>query len=68
MFKRPCALISAVIYLAGIGAEDENGPRGKISNPGDFIEECKYAHDKIKRALAANGGAQFSDLVKITTY
>ena len=55
------------IYLAGIGAEDENGPRGKIRNPGDFIEQCKYAYDKIKRALAANG-AQLSDVVKITTY
>jgi 2-iminobutanoate/2-iminopropanoate deaminase len=55
------------IYLAGIGAEDENGPRGKIRNPGDFVEQCKYAYDKIKRALAANG-AQLSDAVKITTY
>ena len=25
------------ITLAGIGAEDENGPRGKIRNPGDFV-------------------------------
>lgn len=55
------------IYLAGIGAEDENGPRGKIRNPGDFVEQCKYAYDKIKRALATNG-AQLSDVVKITTY
>ncbi|HYI26345.1 MAG TPA: Rid family hydrolase [Bradyrhizobium sp.] len=55
------------IYLAGIGAEDENGPRGKVRHPGDFLEQCKYAYDKIKRALAANG-AQLSDAVKITTY
>ncbi len=55
------------IYLAGIGAEDENGPRGAIRHPGNFVEQCKYAYDKIKRALAANG-AQLSDAVKITTY
>ena len=55
------------IYLAGVGAEDENGPRGKIRNPGDFVEQCKYAYDKIKRALAANG-ATLADAVKITTY
>ena len=55
------------IYLAGIGAEDENGPRGKIRHPGDFVAQCQYAYDKIKRALAANG-AQLSDAVKITTY
>jgi 2-iminobutanoate/2-iminopropanoate deaminase len=56
-----------LIYLAGVGAEDENGPRGKIRHPGDFIEQCKYAYDKIKRALAAHGG-QLSDVVKVTTY
>jgi 2-iminobutanoate/2-iminopropanoate deaminase len=55
------------IYLAGVGAEDENGPRGKVRNPGDFVEQCKYSYDKIKRVLAANG-AQLSDAVKITTY
>ncbi|MEA2980100.1 MAG: hypothetical protein QOF09_1923 [Alphaproteobacteria bacterium] len=56
-----------LIYLAGVGAEDENGPRGKIRNPGDFIEQCKYAYDKIKRVLAQHG-AQLSDVVKVTTY
>ena len=55
------------IFLAGVGAEDENGPRGKIRNPGDFVEQCKYAYDKIKRVLALHG-AQLSDVVKITTY
>jgi putative transposase len=55
------------IYLAGVGAEDENGPRGKIRNPGDFIEQCKYAYDKIKRVLAHHGGT-LADAVKITTY
>jgi enamine deaminase RidA (YjgF/YER057c/UK114 family) len=56
-----------MVYLAGVGAEDENGPRGKIRHPGDFTEQCKYAYDKIKRVLAAHG-AQLSDVVKVTTY
>jgi enamine deaminase RidA (YjgF/YER057c/UK114 family) len=55
------------IYLAGIGAEEESGPRGKVRAPGNFMEQCSYAYDKIKRALAANG-AKFSDVVKVTTY
>jgi 2-iminobutanoate/2-iminopropanoate deaminase len=56
-----------LIYLAGVGAEDENGARGTIRHPGNFIEQCKYAYDKIKRVLAQHGG-QLSDVVKITTY
>jgi enamine deaminase RidA (YjgF/YER057c/UK114 family) len=55
------------VYLAGVGAEDENGARGTIRHPGNFIEQCKYAYDKIKRVLAHHG-AQLSDVVKITTY
>jgi enamine deaminase RidA (YjgF/YER057c/UK114 family) len=55
------------IYLAGVGAEDENGPRGKIRSPGNFIEQCRYAYDKIKRVLAQNG-ASLVDVVKVTTY
>ena len=43
------------IFLAGVGAEDENGPRGAIRHKGDFAAQCNYAYDKIKRALAANG-------------
>jgi enamine deaminase RidA (YjgF/YER057c/UK114 family) len=56
-----------LIFLAGVGAEDENGPRGKIRNPGDFVGQCQYAYDKIKRVLAMHG-AQLADVVKITTY
>ena len=56
-----------MVYLAGVGAEDENGARGTIRHPGNFIEQCKYAYDKIKRVLAHHG-AQLSDVVKITTY
>jgi 2-iminobutanoate/2-iminopropanoate deaminase len=56
-----------MIYLAGVGAEDENGPRGKIRNPGDFGGQCLYAYDKIKRVLALHD-ASLADVVKITTY
>ena len=56
-----------LIFLAGVGAEDENGPRGKVRSPGDFLAQCQYAYDKIKRVLAMHG-AQLSDVVKVTTY
>jgi 2-iminobutanoate/2-iminopropanoate deaminase len=56
-----------MIFLAGVGAEDEDGPRGKIRNPGDFAGQCLYAYDKIKRVLALHG-ASLGDVVKITTY
>jgi enamine deaminase RidA (YjgF/YER057c/UK114 family) len=55
------------IFLAGVGAEDENGPRGKIRHAGDFAAQCAYAYDKIKRALAANGSS-LKDAVKMTVY
>ena len=56
-----------MIFLAGVGAEDENGPRGKIRHAGDFAAQCAYAYDKIKRALAANGSS-LKDAVKMTVY
>jgi 2-iminobutanoate/2-iminopropanoate deaminase len=55
------------IYLAGVGAEDENGKRGDIRHHGNFLEQCKYSYDKIKRVLARHG-ATLGDVVKITTY
>jgi 2-iminobutanoate/2-iminopropanoate deaminase len=55
------------IFLAGVGAEDENGPRGTIRHKGDFAAQCIYAYDKIKRALAANGSS-LKDAVKMTAY
>jgi enamine deaminase RidA (YjgF/YER057c/UK114 family) len=55
------------IFLAGIGAEDENGPRGAIRHKGDFAAQCTYAYDKIKRTLAANGSS-LKDAVKMTVY
>ena len=56
-----------LIFLAGVGAEDENGPRGTIRHKGDFLEQCAYAYDKIKRALSANGSS-LKDAVKMTVY
>ena len=55
------------VYLAGVGAEDENGPRGNVRHHGNFLEQCRYAYDKIKRVLAHHG-AGFRDVVKVTTY
>ena len=55
------------VYLAGVGAEDENGPRGTIRHHGNFLEQCRYAYDKIKRVLGHHG-ASLRDVVKITTY
>ena len=58
------------IYLAGIGAEDEKAPAGAsapIRHLGDPYEQCRYAYDKIKRALAAHG-ATLADAVKQVVY
>jgi 2-iminobutanoate/2-iminopropanoate deaminase len=55
------------IYLAGVGAEDENGPRGNVRHHGNFLEQCRYAYDKVKRVLAHHG-ADLSHVVKVTTY
>ena len=56
-----------LIFLAGVGAEDENGKPGDILHKGDFFAQCKYAFDKIKRALEKNG-ATLGDIVKMVTY
>ena len=56
-----------MIFLAGVGAEDENGKGGDILHKGDFMAQCHYAYDKIKRALAKNG-ATLADVVKMVTY
>jgi 2-iminobutanoate/2-iminopropanoate deaminase len=56
-----------MIFLAGVGAEDESGGRGAIRHLGDFDGQCRYAYDKIKRLLAAQG-ATMNDIVKVVTY
>ena len=58
------------IYLAGVGAEDETAPAGAsapVRHLGDPYEHCRYAYDKIKRALAAHGGS-LADVVKQVVY
>ena len=55
------------VYLAGVGAEDENGAPGTILHKGDFTGQCKYAYDKIKRLLAKHG-ATLADIAKMVTY
>src|SRR6266478_5267626 len=56
-----------MIFLAGVGAEDESGKPGDIRHKDDFVAQCRYAYDKIKRALEKNG-AGFGDIVKIVSY
>ena len=56
-----------IIFLAGVGAEDEKGKGGDILHKGDFIGQCHYAYDKIKRLLEKNG-ATLADVVKMVTY
>lgn len=56
-----------MIFLAGVGAEDENGTMGAILYPGDVLGQCRYAFDKIKRNLARHQATVY-DIVKIVTY
>ena len=56
-----------MIFLAGVGSENENGKGGDILYKGDFTAQCKYAIDKIKRALEKNG-ATLGDIAKMVTY
>jgi 2-iminobutanoate/2-iminopropanoate deaminase len=55
------------IYLAGIGAEDEDDRRGAIRHPADPYNQCLYSYDKIKRQLAVHG-ATMRDIVKRVVY
>ena len=58
------------IYLAGIGAEEENSPPNSLATVrhlGNVYDQCKYAYDKIRRALASQG-ATLADAVKQVTY
>ena len=56
-----------MIFLAGVGSEDENGPRGNVRHHNDLGAQCEYAFDKIKRVLAAHG-ANMNHEVKISSY
>jgi enamine deaminase RidA (YjgF/YER057c/UK114 family) len=54
------------IFLGGVGPEAEDD-KGAIRYPGDFMGQCRYTYDKIKRFLAKNG-ATLNDAVKVVTY
>src|SRR5438045_6318389 len=56
-----------MIFLAGVGAEDENGKGGDILHKGDFMGQCQYAYAKIKRLLEKQG-ATLGDVAKMVTY
>jgi enamine deaminase RidA (YjgF/YER057c/UK114 family) len=55
------------IFLARVGAEDENGTAGTILYKGDFAAQCKYAYEKITRLLDKHG-ATLGDVVKMVSY
>jgi 2-iminobutanoate/2-iminopropanoate deaminase len=56
-----------MMFLAGIGAEDEDDPAGGVRHHGDPYAQSVYAFDKAKRLLAKHG-ATFADVIKITAY
>ena len=57
-----------IIYLGGIGPEDENTAQGGvILHRGDFGAQCRHAWDKIKRLLAKHG-ATVENVNKVVTY
>jgi 2-iminobutanoate/2-iminopropanoate deaminase len=57
-----------IIYLGGVGAEDEDSAKGGvIRHLGDFDGQCRYAWDKIKRLLARHG-ATLENIDKLVTY
>jgi 2-iminobutanoate/2-iminopropanoate deaminase len=56
-----------MIFLAGVGAEDEDKPQGNIRHLGNPYLQCKYAYDKMKRHLAKHV-ATLADVVKQVVY
>src|SRR3984893_15335991 len=57
-----------IIYVAGVGAEDETSAQGGvIRHLGDFGAQCRYAWDKIKRLLEKQG-ATIENIDKVVTY
>lgn len=56
-----------LIYLGGIGAEEEHGKPGAIRSPKNFDGQCKYTFEKIQRVLGYNG-ASLKDITKMTSY
>lgn len=56
-----------LIYLGGIGAEEEQGKAGAIRSARNFDGQCKYTFEKIERVLGYND-ASLKDITKMTSY
>ncbi len=58
-----------LIFLGGIGAEDERATSFPISilHPNDFVGQCLYAWDKINRTLHRQGGS-LASITQLTIY
>lgn len=54
-----------MIFLAGVGSEAEKD--GSILHQGDFLAQCRYAYEKIRKLLALQG-AGMGDVVKLVSY
>jgi enamine deaminase RidA (YjgF/YER057c/UK114 family) len=54
-----------MIFLAGVGSEAEKD--GSILHPADFMAQCRYAYEKIRKLLALQG-AGLADVVKLVSY
>ena len=54
-----------LVYLAGVGAEDEND--GSVRHKDDFLAQCRLGWEKVGKLLKEHG-ATVSDIVKATTY
>jgi 2-iminobutanoate/2-iminopropanoate deaminase len=54
-----------MIFLAGVGSEAEKD--GAILHTGDFLAQCRFAYEKIRKLLAHHG-ATMGDVVKLTSY
>jgi len=56
-----------LIYLGGIGAEEEEGKPGDIRAVNDAAGQCTYIFEKVDRVLKHNDAGP-KDIVKMTSY
>lgn len=56
-----------LIYLGGIGAEEEEGKPGDIRAVNDAAGQCVYTFEKIDRVLKHNNAGP-QNIVKMTSY
>ena len=54
-----------LIYLAGIGPEDEQ--TGAIQHKDNFLEQCRLTYRKVKKILGEHG-ASMADIVRATVF